>query len=149
MLVQGQQKCERIRVYLDVSLYCFLKVFSNIKLVSFQEAIEIVSSFEEFRHDLSTYIQKNVHLFLWNKKILFWLYNLQEEIRDKLTPIEVKMTYELLSTPAGNIVPPVLDQTQSVQAADSLIIQKNCGPDNICIPDLKMSVTTWVLLTVM
>ncbi|XP_073943620.1 integrin subunit alpha inflated isoform X2 [Choristoneura fumiferana] len=82
MLVQGQQKCERIRVYLD------------------------------------------------------------EEIRDKLTPIEVKMTYELLSTPAGNIVPPVLDQTQSIQAADSLNIQKNCGPDNVCIPDLKMMVTT-------
>ncbi|XP_063378399.1 integrin alpha-PS2 isoform X1 [Cydia fagiglandana] len=67
---------------------------------------------------------------------------LDEEIRDKLTPIEVKMTYNLMSQPHGDIVPPVLDQTQSVQAADSLNIQKNCGPDNVCIPDLHMQVSS-------
>lgn len=67
---------------------------------------------------------------------------LDEEIRDKLTPIEVKMSYDLVTQPSGNIVPPVLDQTRSIVAADSLNIQKNCGPDNICIPDLRMSATT-------
>ncbi|XP_049867403.1 integrin alpha pat-2 isoform X2 [Pectinophora gossypiella] len=68
---------------------------------------------------------------------------LDEEIRDKLTPIEVKMTYDLINQPSGgHIVPPVLDQTQSIEHTDSLNIQKNCGPDNVCIPDLRMAVTT-------
>ncbi|XP_047988907.1 integrin alpha-PS2 isoform X4 [Leguminivora glycinivorella] len=68
---------------------------------------------------------------------------LDEEIRDKLTPIEVKMTYNLMNQePHGGIVPPVLDQTQNIQAADSLNIQKNCGPDNVCIPNLHMEVSS-------
>ncbi|KAJ0180782.1 hypothetical protein K1T71_004186 [Dendrolimus kikuchii] len=67
---------------------------------------------------------------------------LDDEIRDKLTPIEVKMSYELITQSSGDVVPPVLDQTRSIVHADSLNIQKNCGPDNICIPDLRMSATT-------
>ncbi|KAH9629247.1 hypothetical protein HF086_008329 [Spodoptera exigua] len=66
----------------------------------------------------------------------------EDEIRDKLTPIEVKMSYDLVNQPSGNIVPPVLDQTHSIMHTDSLNIQKNCGADNICIPDLKMAATT-------
>nr|AON96596.1 integrin alpha-PS2 [Bicyclus anynana] len=67
---------------------------------------------------------------------------LDEEIRDKLTPIEVKMTYELTQQAAGSSVPPVLDRTRSIEHTDSLNIQKNCGTDNVCIPDLQMFVTT-------
>ncbi|CAH0722037.1 unnamed protein product, partial [Brenthis ino] len=67
---------------------------------------------------------------------------LDDEIRDKLTPIEVKMTYELTEQASGAAVPPVLDRTRSIERTDSLNIQKNCGPDNVCIPDLKMFVTT-------
>ncbi|CAH2073081.1 unnamed protein product, partial [Iphiclides podalirius] len=67
---------------------------------------------------------------------------LDEEIRDKLSPIEVKMSYELITQPSGDVVPPVLDQTKSIVHTDSLNIQKNCGPDNVCIPDLSMAVTT-------
>ncbi|XP_032514077.2 integrin alpha-PS2 isoform X2 [Danaus plexippus] len=71
---------------------------------------------------------------------------LDEEIRDKLTPLEVKMTYELVqpggSAGASGAVPPVLDRTLGVERTDSLNIQKNCGPDNVCVPDLKMFVTT-------
>ncbi|XP_053626129.1 integrin alpha-V isoform X2 [Plodia interpunctella] len=70
---------------------------------------------------------------------------LDEEIRDKLTPIEVKMTYKLVAQPSGDVVPPVLDQTESIVHTDSLHIQKNCGPDNICVPDLRMAATTPVL----
>ncbi|XP_022819593.1 integrin alpha-PS2 isoform X2 [Spodoptera litura] len=73
------------------------------------------------------------------KDILVYL---DDEIRDKLTPIEVKMSYDLVNQPSGNIVPPVLDQTHSIMHTDSLNIQKNCGADNICIPDLKMAATT-------
>ncbi|KAM3961277.1 integrin subunit alpha inflated isoform 2-T2 [Aphomia sociella] len=67
---------------------------------------------------------------------------LDEEIRDKLTPIEAKMTYRLITQSSGDIVPPVLDQTESIVHTDSLNILKNCGADNICIPDLRMFVTT-------
>ncbi|KAI5641647.1 integrin alpha domain-containing protein [Phthorimaea operculella] len=68
---------------------------------------------------------------------------LDDDIRDKLTPIEVKMTYELINQPTGGgIVPPVLDQTEEKHNTDALNIQKNCGPDEVCIPDLRMAVTT-------
>ncbi|KAJ2953032.1 hypothetical protein O0L34_g7421 [Tuta absoluta] len=68
---------------------------------------------------------------------------LDDDIRDKLTPIEVKMTYELINQPTGGgIVPPVLDQTEKEYNTDALNIQKNCGPDEVCIPDLRMAVTT-------
>ncbi|KAL0842461.1 hypothetical protein ABMA28_014558 [Loxostege sticticalis] len=65
-----------------------------------------------------------------------------EEFRDKLTPIEVKMSYELVTQPSGDVVPPVLDQTENVEPTDSLNIPKNCGPDNICIPDLRLAAST-------
>ncbi|XP_037869411.1 integrin alpha-PS2 isoform X2 [Bombyx mori] len=67
---------------------------------------------------------------------------LDEEIRDKLTPIEVKLSYELVPQPSGAAVPPVLDRTRAAAHSDALHIQKNCGPDNICIPDLRMSAAT-------
>ncbi|CAH2990437.1 unnamed protein product [Chilo suppressalis] len=67
---------------------------------------------------------------------------LDEEFRDKLTPIDVKMTYELITQPSGTVVPPVLDQTADTGPSDSLNIPKNCGVDNVCIPDLKLVVTT-------
>ncbi|XP_050678590.1 integrin alpha-8 isoform X2 [Leptidea sinapis] len=73
------------------------------------------------------------------KEIMVYL---DEEIRDKLTPIEVKLTYSLAQQPSGDVVPPVLDQTRSIVHTDSLNIQKNCGPDNVCVPDLRMYVTT-------
>ncbi|XP_028158695.1 integrin alpha-8-like isoform X1 [Ostrinia furnacalis] len=65
-----------------------------------------------------------------------------EEFRDKLTPIEVKMSYELVTQPSGNVVPPVLDQTEGMEPSDSLNIPKNCGADNICIPDLRLAAST-------
>ncbi|XP_013145941.1 PREDICTED: integrin alpha-PS2-like [Papilio polytes] len=67
---------------------------------------------------------------------------LDEEIRDKLSPIEVKMSYELVTQPSGEVVPPVLDRTKSSAHTDSLNIQKNCGPDNVCVPDLSMAAST-------
>jgi hypothetical protein len=36
---------------------------------------------------------------------------------------------------------PVLDQSKDSVRRDSISIQKNCGPDNTCIPDLKLTVT--------
>lgn len=70
-----------------------------------------------------------------------------QDIRDKLTPLEVEMKYRLRdSLPQApirrkrGILEPVLDQNFGTLRRDSINIQKNCGPDNICIPDLRLSV---------
>ncbi|PSN37770.1 hypothetical protein C0J52_13179 [Blattella germanica] len=68
-------------------------------------------------------------------------------IRDKLTPLDVEMHYSLRTEaqpPGRRRVPrslvPVLDQSKETVRRDSISIQKNCGRDNICIPDLSLSV---------
>lgn len=43
---------------------------------------------------------------------------------------------------------PVIDQNRGTTERDSINIQKNCGPDNVCIPDLRLevkSVDTYLL----
>lgn len=72
-----------------------------------------------------------------------------DNIRDKLTPLEVEMKFDLSSTGANvpsltrrrrSVLEPVLDQNKGTIQRDSINIQKNCGPDNICIPDLRLNV---------
>lgn len=72
-----------------------------------------------------------------------------EGIRDKLTPLEVEMKYDMrkqlpLSAPhvrrPRSVLEPVLDHNQDLVQKDSINIQKNCGPDNECIPDLSLEV---------
>lgn len=38
------------------------------------------------------------------------------------------------------VLEPVLDQNKGTIKKDSINIQKNCGSDNICIPDLRLNV---------
>lgn len=72
-------------------------------------------------------------------------------IRDKLTPLEVEMRYNLRQAStsySSSTLPrrirddplPILDQNEGTMQKDSINIQKNCGPDNVCIPDLKLEV---------
>ncbi|XP_076241155.1 integrin subunit alpha inflated isoform X2 [Calliopsis andreniformis] len=73
-------------------------------------------------------------------------------IRDKLTSLDAEMRMSLdeerfedsreTRDPTKSLRP-VLSTTTSRK--DSLSIRKNCGPDNICIPDLQMNVTSNVL----
>lgn len=72
-----------------------------------------------------------------------------DNIRDKLTPLEVEMKYSLRNYQADpaevrrgrrSALLPVLDQNEGTVQRDSINIQKNCGPDNVCIPDLRMTV---------
>ncbi|KAK7864716.1 hypothetical protein R5R35_013608 [Gryllus longicercus] len=66
---------------------------------------------------------------------------IKSNIRDKLTPLEVEMRYSLLSPRVQTrSLTPVLDLVRPPVKKDTLHIAKNCGPDNICIPDLKMKV---------
>lgn len=76
---------------------------------------------------------------------------MQPNIRDKLTSLEAEMRYSLRdsnyyhSTTTRQRLPrsltPVLDLNEPLVRKDSVTIQKNCGKDNICIPDLKLIVT--------
>ncbi|CAL7950339.1 unnamed protein product [Xylocopa violacea] len=69
-------------------------------------------------------------------------------IRDKLTSLDAEMRMSLdeeRHTSTGPRDPkqplrPILGSTTSRK--DSLSIRKNCGPDNVCIPDLQMKVTS-------
>ncbi len=72
-----------------------------------------------------------------------------DNIRDKLTPLEVEMKFNLRNTSTNApsltrtrryVLDPVLDQNKGTVQKDSINIQKNCGPDNICIPDLRLNV---------
>ena len=74
-------------------------------------------------------------------------------VRDKLTAIEVEMKYSIRQATttytASNVsrrrrtaLEPVLDENRGTVQRDSINIMKNCGKDNICIPDLKLDVKT-------
>ncbi|CAB3370851.1 Hypothetical predicted protein [Cloeon dipterum] len=72
---------------------------------------------------------------------------IKPNIRDKLTPIEAEVRYSLLKSPTSNnqllrrtqrSLEPILDLNTAQVQKDTINIQKNCGPDNVCVPDLKM-----------
>lgn len=72
---------------------------------------------------------------------------MQDVIRDKLTPLEVEMRFNLHKNTRQSqererraILEPVIDQNRGLIERDSINIQKNCGPDNVCIPDLRLDV---------
>ncbi|KAH8397781.1 hypothetical protein KR222_001397 [Zaprionus bogoriensis] len=75
---------------------------------------------------------------------------LMDGIQDKLTPLEVETRYNLQSsrTPEPLVrrrratLEPVIDQNREIVLRDAINIQKNCGPDNICEPDLSVKVST-------
>ncbi len=79
------------------------------------------------------------------KKLCKWSYiYLLPNVRDKLSPLEVSMTY-LLQDEAQNQdlndenLRPIIDPRQNVKAlTDAASILKDCGMDNVCIPDLKI-----------
>lgn len=74
-------------------------------------------------------------------------------IRDKLTPLEVEMKYNIRQTTTAYTtstvsrrrratLDPVIDENRGTVQRDSINIMKNCGKDNICIPDLRLDVKT-------
>ncbi len=63
-------------------------------------------------------------------------------VHDKLTSLDVQMHYSLVrsrsrSRPRREDLRPVLGQFQKM-AAHSITIQKDCGKDDLCIPDLSI-----------
>ncbi|XP_074659048.1 integrin alpha-8-like isoform X2 [Tubulanus polymorphus] len=75
---------------------------------------------------------------LWCREDIVYL---SKTIRDKLTPLSSSLKYRLVekSNPKPKELLPILDQFQS--GTRNLLVSQarfktNCGPDNICIPDL-------------
>ena len=68
-------------------------------------------------------------------------------VRDKLSPLEVQMTYAInpSSSEANKMddsddLLPIIDPRQNLRAlTDAASILKDCGLDNICIPNLKVA----------
>lgn len=72
---------------------------------------------------------------------------LKENIHDKLTPLEAEMHYNLKTNAPAVLtrrkrapLEPIIDLDRGTVQRDSLNILKNCGSDNICIPDLQLHV---------
>ncbi|XP_030382273.1 integrin alpha-PS2 isoform X2 [Scaptodrosophila lebanonensis] len=73
-----------------------------------------------------------------------------DNVQDKLTPLEVEARYNLRSRRQfepvvrrkRDALEPVIDQNREIVLRDAINIQKNCGPDNICEPDLKLEIKT-------
>lgn len=71
-----------------------------------------------------------------------------DNVQDKLTPLEVESRYNLTSSTAPaplvrrrrEALEPVIDQNREIVQRDAINIQKNCGEDNICVPDLKLEI---------
>ncbi|GIY03476.1 integrin alpha-PS2, partial [Caerostris extrusa] len=69
---------------------------------------------------------------------------IQNAIRDKLTPIEIKTTYELIDLePYRYVLKPILNLNVPTAATNEINIEKNCGKDDICIPDLQL-LAAWI-----
>lgn len=65
----------------------------------------------------------------------------EAEFRDKLTPISVALNYSLdqSASYAGLALRPVLDHYSKTFHHEQANILLDCGEDNMCIPDLKLS----------
>uniref|UniRef100_A0A6G1SR37 Integrin alpha-8 n=2 Tax=Aceria tosichella TaxID=561515 RepID=A0A6G1SR37_9ACAR len=75
---------------------------------------------------------------------------IMRQIRDKLTPLRVDIDYALAEYSGETYdyvtgqakLRPVLNRSgQPNRLSKIATIQKNCGPDNVCVPDLKLTVT--------
>lgn len=75
---------------------------------------------------------------------------ISRQIRDKLTPIKIDIDYNLIEPDGDNYyessltlakLKPVLNKSASPnRLSESASIQKNCGQDNVCEPDLRLTV---------
>ncbi|XP_013779057.2 integrin alpha-8-like [Limulus polyphemus] len=62
-------------------------------------------------------------------------------VRDKLAPITADVYLDLKETNnERRLLQPVLNQTQKYPVTSQVNFQKNCGKDNVCIPDLKINI---------
>ncbi|XP_037075241.1 integrin alpha pat-2-like [Pollicipes pollicipes] len=66
----------------------------------------------------------------------------EETVRDKLSPLVTEVHYSLVTRRPGRqtgALWPVLNLDRPPLASDTISIQKNCGVDGVCVPDLQMT----------
>lgn len=49
-----------------------------------------------------------------------------------------------LSRQPRAVLEPIMDQNVGTVQRDAINIQKNCGPDNVCIPDLRLNIKYFI-----
>lgn len=76
------------------------------------------------------------------------LISYQEDIRDKLNPVGIKMSYELVQTenPAPDYLQPIMNQAALTYTESWTHIKKDCGSDDVCIPELDLQAYRQVAL---
>ena len=69
----------------------------------------------------------------------------QPNLTDKLTPIVVSMDYELFEDVReasrrrrGHLLSPIMRSRNGNKNTDFTLIQRNCGDDDICVPNLVL-----------
>ena len=67
---------------------------------------------------------------------------LTSKLRDKLTPIRVELEYAIYDPypPNSRVLKPILNASNKNHMSRQIHIEKNCGKDNRCIPDLRLAV---------
>ncbi|XP_067141293.1 integrin alpha-PS2-like [Centruroides vittatus] len=66
---------------------------------------------------------------------------IENDIKDKLTSIALSLKFHLIdSISLEHRLNPILDQNGLVELVKEVPIQKNCGEDDVCIPDLQLDV---------
>uniref|UniRef100_A0AC34PUH9 Integrin alpha-2 domain-containing protein n=1 Tax=Panagrolaimus sp. JU765 TaxID=591449 RepID=A0AC34PUH9_9BILA len=65
-----------------------------------------------------------------------------DTIRDKISPIVVSVNYTYVEKRlSGDALEPAIDTTLPQTFTTELVIEKDCGEDNVCVPDLQMVAT--------
>lgn len=73
---------------------------------------------------------------------------IMRQVRDKLTPLKVEIDYNLSDYEPFDYVTsmpklrPVLNRSVPNKMSKVATIQKNCGYDNVCVPDLKLTMSS-------
>ncbi|CAK8684731.1 unnamed protein product [Clavelina lepadiformis] len=80
---------------------------------------------------------RNITLVAGNEKCVTETVYVKRTLRDKLSPIEVEVSYWLRET--HQPVEPVLDTLLGTSVTTTAEIFKDCGADEVCIPDLKVA----------
>ncbi|XP_066302451.1 integrin alpha-5-like isoform X1 [Branchiostoma lanceolatum] len=118
----------QINVDVDIAL----DVQQNVKRAVFQSS-NTAMHMERF---VGYMVNKGTSCSLIQEKAL-----IQNDIQDKLNPIVVRVRYSL-TAPTGVQVgqlTPVLSDNKPTLETKQVSILKDCGPDDKCIPDLKIS----------
>ncbi|XP_045133260.1 integrin alpha-PS2-like isoform X4 [Portunus trituberculatus] len=66
-------------------------------------------------------------------------------VADKLTPLGAEVRLALVEGQSGALrlprsIRPVLNQKQNLSVTGAIAIKNNCGPDDMCVPDLELNV---------